>query len=112
MMFKGRRRRATIAAIPRRRIVGHPTPRRAYLHDLAQAVERIAQGMRALRALFRQKAQIGRDKPPFVIRDGGGSRTFYRLCPWPRRRSDRRFGQVSCPPILHAMETIGGLTVP
>lgn len=59
--------RLLIDDLPGRKIVRHPTPRRAGLHDIAQAVEHLAQRMDALRALFGQKRQIRRDKRPLLV---------------------------------------------
>ena len=63
--------RLLIDDLPRRQVVGHPTPRRAGLHDIAQAVEHLAQGVHALSALFRQKRRTGRNKRPLLIRNIG-----------------------------------------
>lgn len=52
---------------------------RAGLHDIAQTVENLAQGMDALPALLRQKRLIRRNKRPFVVGDigrTGGLRDF------------------------------------
>src|SRR5271165_2250760 len=59
--------RLLVDDLPWRQVVRHPAPWGARLHDIAHAIEHLAQRMRALRTLLRQKRQIRRDKRPFAI---------------------------------------------
>jgi hypothetical protein len=50
-----------------RQVVRHQTPRRPGANDPAQSVEHLAQRPTPLRRIFRQQAQLQRDKRPFLL---------------------------------------------
>ena len=67
---------------PRRQIMRHQPPVRATLHDVAHAVEDLAQRVFPLPCVFRQQGQIGGDEGPFLIahiRRVGGASTHARI---------------------------------
>ncbi len=61
--------RLLIHRLPRRKVGGQPSPRRARAHHVAHGVEDLAQIMATLRRRLGQQAQLGRDELPFFIAD-------------------------------------------
>jgi len=59
--------RLLIDRSPGRQVVRHPAPRRARLHDVAQAIEHLAQAVLALPRILALKRQIRHNQRPFFI---------------------------------------------
>ena len=56
-----------VNGFPGREVMGHPPPRRARLHDVAQPVEHLAERMLTLPRILTQRRQVGGDQRPFII---------------------------------------------